>query len=59
VLVAGSVLKDRCAVRDWWLMPLRDLFGFAVWLSGAFGHTVVWRDRKLRLLRDGRILRDA
>ena len=36
-------------------MPLRDLFGFAVWLAGLFGHTVEWRDRKLRLGPDGRI----
>ena len=23
--------------RDFWLIPLRDLFGFAVWLAGRSG----------------------
>jgi ceramide glucosyltransferase len=55
VVVGAGVLKDRRAARDFWLMPLRDLFGFAVWLAGLFGHTVEWRDRELRLHADGRI----
>jgi hypothetical protein len=37
-------------------MPLRDLFGFAVWIAGAAGHTVYWRDRNLKLLPGGRIV---
>jgi ceramide glucosyltransferase len=55
VVVGAGVLKDRRVVEDFWLMPLRDLFGFAVWLAGLFGHTVEWRDRELRLDPDGRI----
>jgi ceramide glucosyltransferase len=55
VMVAAGVLEDRHAARDFWLMPLRDLFGFAVWLGGLFGHRVQWRDRELRLDPDGRI----
>jgi hypothetical protein len=42
--------------RDFWLIPLRDLFGFAVWAAGIFGDTVEWRDRQLKLRPDGRIL---
>jgi len=59
VLVGAVILKDRNVLRDFWLMPLRDLFGFAVWVAGLFGHTVQWRDRELRLRADGRILEDA
>jgi ceramide glucosyltransferase len=59
VLVGAVILKDRNVLRDFWLMPLRDLFGFAVWVAGLFGHTVQWRDRELRLRPDGRILKDA
>jgi ceramide glucosyltransferase len=55
VVVGAGVLKDRRVVEDFWLMPLRDLFGFAVWLAGLFGHTVEWRDRELLLDPDGRI----
>lgn len=53
---AGSVVLGDGQVRRWfWLLPLRDLFGFVVWLAGCFGSTVYWRGRKLRLQADGRI----
>ena len=50
-IVAGK--KD--ALRMLFLIPLRDLFGVAVWTVALFGNTVVWRGRTLRLDRDGRI----
>ena len=43
-------------LRDFWLIPLRDLFGFAVWAAGVFGDSVQWRDRRLKLRPDGRIV---
>jgi ceramide glucosyltransferase len=52
---SGAVLKDRAATARFWLMPLRDLFGFAVWLAASVGNTVEWRGMRLRLTRDGRI----
>lgn len=55
-LIAGlAVLQDPLTRRWWWLMPVRDLFGFAVWCAGAVGNTVEWRGRHLRLTKDGRI----
>jgi ceramide glucosyltransferase len=58
-LLAGALtaaaLGDRASLRACWLMPVRDLFGFAVWLAGSFGRTVRWRGRNLILSRDGRI----
>ncbi|MDP9053793.1 MAG: bacteriohopanetetrol glucosamine biosynthesis glycosyltransferase HpnI [Acidobacteriota bacterium] len=38
-----------------WLVPLRDLFGLAVWAAGMVGRTVEWRGLRFRLLSDGRI----
>ena len=38
------------------MIPLRDLFGFAVWVAGIFGDTVQWRDQRLKLHTDGQIL---
>jgi ceramide glucosyltransferase len=58
IFVGVLVLKDRRVLRAWWWMPVRDLFGFAVWVAGAFGNHVQWRDRRLRLRPDGRIYRD-
>jgi ceramide glucosyltransferase len=36
-------------------VPLRDLFGLAVWAAGIAGHEVEWRGLRFRLYRDGRI----
>jgi ceramide glucosyltransferase len=49
VLVGAGILEDRGVLSRFWLMPLRDLFGFAVWAAGAFGKRVQWRDRSLLL----------
>ncbi len=55
VVVGARILKDRKTLPSFWLIPLRDLFGFAVWLGGAFGRHVDWRGSRLRLDREGRI----
>jgi ceramide glucosyltransferase len=55
-LTAGwIVLRDRQVLRLWWLIPIRDLWGTAVWMAGLFGNTVDWRGQRLRLTPDGRI----
>jgi ceramide glucosyltransferase len=56
-LVTGiAVLGDEDLPRLWFLMPLRDLWGFAVWLAGTAGSTVEWQGEKLRLDGEGRIV---
>lgn len=37
------------------LVPLRDLFGFAVWCGSLAGGSVEWRGQRFQLTRDGRI----
>ena len=49
------VIRSRDALFLWWLVPARDAFAFAVWLAGLFGNSVVWRGRRLKLDREGRI----
>lgn len=51
----GVVLGARHVLRDLWLVPLRDLAGFAVWIAGLIGTTVEWRGTRLGLEPDGRI----
>jgi ceramide glucosyltransferase len=59
-LVAGvGVLRDPLTARMWPLIPVRDLFGVAVWLAGLGGSTVIWRGRRLHLDRLGRIENSA
>jgi ceramide glucosyltransferase len=55
VWIGAGILKDRRVAPAFWLIPFRDLLGFAVWLAGAFGNTVDWRGQKLHLRPDGRI----
>jgi ceramide glucosyltransferase len=50
------VLRSRDVVRLFYLVPLRDLFGSAVWLAGLFGSSVEWRGRRLKLDSEGRIV---
>jgi ceramide glucosyltransferase len=49
------VMRSRDVLRLWWAIPLRDLFGAAVWITALFGNSVVWRGSTLRLDREGRI----
>ena len=55
MVVGYVVVQYRRVMRDFWMIPLRDLFGFAVWLGGLFGSNVLWRGKRLRLRPDGRI----
>jgi ceramide glucosyltransferase len=57
-LVSGwTVMRSRDVLRLWFLIPLRDLFGAAVWATALFGNRVMWRGQRLRLDRQGRILK--
>ncbi len=56
--VAGwLVLRSADTLRLWWLIPIRDLWGMAVWAAGLFGDTVEWGGERLHLTPDGRIVR--
>jgi ceramide glucosyltransferase len=51
----ADVVHDRLTRRQWWLLPAQDMIGFAIWICGFVGGTIVWRDRECTLLRDGRM----
>jgi ceramide glucosyltransferase len=57
VWVGYGVLRDVSVVRYSYLIPLRDLWGFAIWLGGLFGGTVEWRGERLTITSDGKIVR--
>ena len=50
------LLRSRVVLRYFWLIPLRDLFGLAVWASGISGNRVEWRGNRLELDAEGRIV---
>jgi ceramide glucosyltransferase len=39
-----------------WLVPLRDLLSFAVFIASFLGNRVAWRDRTFRIAADGRLV---
>ena len=56
--VAQAMLIGRLLAVDGsllWLVPLRDLLSFGVFLVGLFGEQVEWRGRRLRVSSDGAI----
>jgi ceramide glucosyltransferase len=50
------VLRSRDVLRLFYLIPVRDLFGAAVWVAGLFGSSVEWSGTRLKLDREGRIV---
>lgn len=55
-ITAGfGVLHSRIALTAAPLIPLWDLWAFAVWLTGLRGDTVEWRGRRMRLSPGGRL----
>ncbi len=56
VAAGWGVVRDRLALRDCWLYPIRDLMGFFFWIASYMGATVVWRQRCYRLLPGGGML---
>ncbi|MBZ5604030.1 MAG: glycosyltransferase [Acidobacteriia bacterium] len=55
-IVAGwFVMRSTDVLRLIWAIPLRDLFGVAVWFAGLAGRSVIWRGRRLHLDPEGRI----
>lgn len=50
------VMRSRDVLRLWFLIPVRDLFGVAVWATALFGNSVIWRGKRLQLDGKGRII---
>ncbi len=55
--VGWGVLRDPAVRQRFWLIPFRDLFGFAVWIAGLLGNKVEWRGEMLLLNREGIVRR--
>jgi ceramide glucosyltransferase len=56
-LVCGWLLLGSADVWKYcYAIPLRDLCGVAVWAAGLVGDRVVWRDQRLKLDAEGKII---
>ena len=52
--VGKFILEDRGLLRQLWLLPVRDLVAFGVWIASFAGHTVTWRGDRF-VLKKGRL----
>jgi ceramide glucosyltransferase len=57
ILIAWDLQRrftpDRNLVSPHWLVPVKDLLHFVVWLNSFLGNTVIWRGQRMRLQSDG------
>ena len=51
--------RSRAHFPWWWLTPIKDLFQAVMWLLAFVGNHVEWRGQRMRLRRDGTLMRDA
>lgn|SRR5208283_924497 len=42
-------LHDEVTRKSWWLVPLRDLLNFGVWVAGFFTNKIIWRGLEYRV----------
>jgi ceramide glucosyltransferase len=48
-------LKDHALARYFWLVPIRDLITFGVWVVSFFGDEVEWRGTRFRVASGGKL----
>ena len=49
------LVRDRLLPKWSWLLPLRDLLAFFIWLSAFLGNSVRWRGEGFKVSGDGRL----
>jgi ceramide glucosyltransferase len=53
--IAVRRLRDQAARRFLWMVPVRDVISFGLWIAGFFGNRIAWRGERFRLGRGGRL----
>jgi ceramide glucosyltransferase len=54
--VGAKHLGDSLLVRNFLLLPVRDLFALVVWILSLAGNKVEWRGRGYRILQGGKMV---
>jgi ceramide glucosyltransferase len=49
------LLRDTVLLKFLWLVPLRDLLGFGVWVASFVGQEIDWRGHRFIVHRSGKI----
>jgi ceramide glucosyltransferase len=53
--VGVRCLRDSVARESLWLVPIRDLLSFGLWIASFFGDSIVWRGKRFALSPGGRL----
>ena len=54
-VVGVKSLDDPVAKNFLWVIPFRDLIGFAVWCSSFMGNRIEWRGKRWKLTKGGKL----
>lgn len=54
--VGWGVTRDRDCLRNPWIYPIRDLFGFGVWAASYLGRAFQWRSGNYEFAEGGRMV---
>jgi ceramide glucosyltransferase len=52
-------LKDASVSKFLWLVPIRDLLSFGIWVYSWFSNTMNWRGRRLKLSSEGKLILES
>jgi len=50
----NAVLHDAQLLRDFWLIPVRDIAALMIWVASFAGHKILWRGIEFEL-KDGKL----
>jgi ceramide glucosyltransferase len=56
ILLLHVTTRSHSPLPPYWLIPIRDLFSFAIFVSSFCGRDVAWRGRNYRVRADGVLL---
>jgi ceramide glucosyltransferase len=56
LVVGWGVTRDRDCLRNPWIYPVRDLFGFGVWVASYLGRAFQWRSGNYEFGEGGRMV---
>jgi ceramide glucosyltransferase len=55
LLIGAYGLRDWTLLRYFWLIPIRDLISFSVWVASFVGDEIEWRGARFRVLPGGQL----
>ena len=58
VNLQNRLVQSRSSLKNFWLVPLKDLLQIVIWAAAFAGNRIQWRGERYRLRRDGTLSRE-